>query len=248
MNFWSSLTRQRNTLGEAPVSRYDGLNVARPNCITSVSSLSKAARARANRHRFACSRARLREIAREVVVTREPGGTPLAEKLRAFILAGKAREFGALGEAVLFSAARIDHIDQLIRPALARGAIVLCDRFADSTRAYQGVKGGVAPGQLAALEKVTLAGLTPGMTFILDLPPQIGLERANRRRGGGEADRFEGEALDFHAQLRARFLEIAQRRAAALPGDRRRTSGRNRRRTRYGRRFPRNRDLRPARA
>ena len=153
---------------------------------------------------------RLREIAREVVVTREPGGTPLAEKLRAFILAGKARELGALGEAVLFSAARIDHIDQLIRPALARGAIVLCDRFADSTRAYQGVKGGVTPGQLAALEKVTLAGLTPGMTFILDLPPQIGLERANRRRGGDEADRFEGEALDFHTQLRARFLEIAQ--------------------------------------
>ena len=153
---------------------------------------------------------RLREIAREVVVTREPGGTPLAEKLRAFILAGKARELGALGEAVLFSAARIDHIDHLIRPALARGAIVLCDRFADSTRAYQGVKGSVAPGQLAALEKVTLAGLTPNLTFILDLPPQIGLERANRRRGGDEADRFEGEALDFHTQLRARYLEIAE--------------------------------------
>ena len=87
---------------------------------------------------------------------------------------------------------------------------MLCDRFADSTRAYQGVKGGVAPGQLAALEKVTLAGLTPGMTFILDLPPQVGLERANQRRGGGEADRFEGETIDFHAQLRARFLEIAR--------------------------------------
>lgn len=154
--------------------------------------------------------ARLREFSHEVVLTREPGGTPLAEKLRAFILTGKARELGPLGEAVLFSAARIDHIDSLIRPALARGAYVLCDRFADSTRAYQGVKGGVAPGQLAALEKVTLAGLTPGMTFILDLPPQIGLERANRRRGGDEADRFEGEALDFHTQLRARFLEIAR--------------------------------------
>jgi dTMP kinase len=153
---------------------------------------------------------RLREFAREVVVTREPGGTPLAEKLRAFILAGKARELGALGEAVLFSAARIDHIDHLIKPALARGATVLCDRFADSTRAYQGVKGGVAPAQLLALEKVALAGLTPGLTFILDLPPQIGLERANKRRGGDEADRFEAEALDFHTQLRSRFLEIAQ--------------------------------------
>jgi dTMP kinase len=153
---------------------------------------------------------RLREFAREVVVTREPGGTPLAEKLRAFILAGKARELGALGEAVLFSAARIDHIDRVIRPALARGATVLSDRFADSTRAYQGVKGGVAPAQLLTLEKVALAGLTPDLTFILDLPPQIGLERANKRRGGDEADRFEGEALDFHTQLRARFLEIAQ--------------------------------------
>jgi dTMP kinase len=154
--------------------------------------------------------ARLRGLAREVVVTREPGGTPLAEKLRSFILAGKAREFGALGEAVLFSAARIDHIDRLIRPALSRGAIVLCDRFSDSTRAYQGVKGGVAPAQLLALEKVALAGLKPDLTFILDLPPQIGLERANRRRGVGEADRFEGEALDFHTQLHARFLDIAR--------------------------------------
>ena len=154
--------------------------------------------------------ARLRNFTQEVVVTREPGGTPLAEKLRAFILAGKARDLGALGEAILFSAARIDHIDHLIRPALARGATVLCDRFADSTRAYQGVKGGVAPGRLAALEKITLAGLTPGMTFILDLPPQVGLERANQRRGGGAADRFEGEEIDFHAQLRARFLGIAR--------------------------------------
>ena len=154
--------------------------------------------------------ARLRNFTQEVVVTREPGGTPLAEKLRAFILAGKARDLGALGEAILFSAARIDHIDHLIRPALARGATVLCDRFADSTRAYQGVKGGVAPGRLAALEKITLAGLTPGMTFILDLPPQVGLERANQRRGGGAADRFEGEEIDFHAQLRALFLEIAR--------------------------------------
>lgn len=154
--------------------------------------------------------ARLRKFSGEVVVTREPGGTPLAEKLRAFILAGKARELGALGEAVLFSAARIDHVDHLIQPALARGATVLCDRFADSTRAYQGVKGGVPSAQLLALEKVALAGLTPGLTFILDLPPEVGLERANKRRGDDDVDRFEGEKLDFHAQLRDRFLEIAR--------------------------------------
>jgi dTMP kinase len=154
--------------------------------------------------------ARLRDIALDVVLTREPGGTPLAEKLRAAILSGKARALGPFGEAVLFSAARIDHIDRLIAPALARGATVLCDRFCDSTRAYQGVRGGAPPAQLAALEKVTLNGLTPGLTFILDLPPAIGLERARQRRGGGGADRFEAEDLDFHAQLRARFLDIAR--------------------------------------
>jgi dTMP kinase len=154
--------------------------------------------------------ARLREHAREVVTTREPGGTPMAERLRSFILSGKAREFGVLGEALLFSAARIDHIDRIIRPALSRGAYVLCDRFADSTRAYQGARGGVADKRLLALEKVALAGVTPGLTLILDLPPEIGLERARQRRGEGEADRFEGEDLAFHAQLRARFLDIAR--------------------------------------
>ncbi len=146
---------------------------------------------------------------REVVVTREPGGTPLAEKLRGVILSGAARQFGPLGEALLFSAARIDHIDRVISPALRRGAFVLCDRFADSTRAYQGAKGGVDPALLMALEKVALGKLEPDMTFILDLPPEVGLERARRRRGEGEADRFEAEDMAFHAQLREKFLEIA---------------------------------------
>ena len=138
--------------------------------------------------------ARLRDFSHEVVLTREPGGTPLAEKLRAFILAGKARDLGALGEAILFSAARIDHIDQLIRPALARGAIVLCDRFADSTRAYQGVQRRRCAGTIGGARKGHAGrGPTPGMTFILDLPPQVGLERA--QLGGAAAARltdFEG--------------------------------------------------------
>ena len=154
--------------------------------------------------------ARLREVAREVVVTREPGGTPLAEKLRAVILSGGAKQFGPLGEAMLFSAARIDHIDRIIRPALSRGAYVLCDRFADSTRAYQGAKGGVDPTMLKAMEMVALAGVTPELTFILDLPPEIGLERARHRRGEGQADRFESEDTAFHAQLRQKFLDIAE--------------------------------------
>ncbi|WP_294537591.1 dTMP kinase [uncultured Rhodoblastus sp.] len=157
---------------------------------------------------------RLRQMApdarREVVVTREPGGTPLAEKLRAVILSGGARQLGPLGEALLFSAARIDHIDRIIGPALRRGAFVLCDRFADSTLAYQGAKGGVDAGLLKAMEKVALGALAPDLTFILDLPPEMGLERARRRRGADEADRFEGEDLSFHAQLRERFLAIAE--------------------------------------
>jgi dTMP kinase len=154
--------------------------------------------------------ARLRQVAREVVLTREPGGTPLAEKLRAIILSGGAKNFGPLGEALLFSAARIDHIDRKIWPALSRGAYVLCDRFADSTRAYQGAKGGVDPSLLLTLEKVALAGVSADLTFILDLPPETGMERARRRRGPGEADRFEAEDLVFHAGLRAKFLEIAR--------------------------------------
>lgn len=154
--------------------------------------------------------AALRDHVREVVVTREPGGTPLAEKLRSVILAGKARDFGAMGEALLFSAARIDHIDRVIRPALARGAYVLCDRFADSTRAYQGARGGAEDNMLATLERVTLAGVQPDLTFILDIAPEAGMARAGRRRGQEAADRFEAEDLGFHAQLREKFLEIAE--------------------------------------
>ncbi len=152
----------------------------------------------------------LRGHAREIVVTREPGGTPLAEKLRGFILAGKARDFGPFGEALLFSAALIDHIDRIIRPALARGAFVLCDRFADSTRAYQGARGGMDAGMLLAMERVTLAGLRPDLTFILDIAPETGMARAHARRGAAGADRFEAEGLAFHAELRAKFLDIAR--------------------------------------
>jgi dTMP kinase len=153
--------------------------------------------------------ARLREVAREVVLTREPGGTPLAERLRSIILSGGARKFGPLGEALLFSAARIDHIDRKIRPALSRGAFVLCDRFADSTRAYQGARGGVDPVLLLTMEKVALGGVAPDLTFILDVPPDLGMDRARKRRGEEAADRFEAEDLAFHRGLREKFLEIA---------------------------------------
>jgi len=153
---------------------------------------------------------RLRDYARELVTTREPGGTELAERLRDVILSGRAKKFGALGEAVLFSAARIDHIDRVIAPAIARGAVVLCDRFADSTRAYQGARDDVDDKALASLEQAVLADCRPDLTFILDIPPEIGLERARERRGGDKVDRFEGEELAFHWILREKFLEIAR--------------------------------------
>jgi len=156
----------------------------------------------------------LRAAGREVVATREPGGTERAEAIRAALLSGAAKPYGPFAEALLFSAARIDHLDRLIRPALERGAVVLCDRFSDSTRAYQGAAGGLDAGTIAALERVTLGGLSPDLTLILDLPPETGLARARARAAdtggeGAEADRFEAEALAFHARLREAFLAIA---------------------------------------
>lgn len=145
---------------------------------------------------------------RPVVVTREPGGTSQAEEIRAALLAGAAKPYGPFAEALLFSAARLDHLDRLIRPALARGETVICDRFIDSTRAYQGAAGGLDASVLTALERVVVGRTRPDLTLILDLPPETGLARA-AARGGEGPDRFEAEALSFHARLRAAFLAIA---------------------------------------
>ena len=153
---------------------------------------------------------RLASAGLEVLATREPGGTPRAEALRQVLLTGAAAPLGTAAEALLFSAARIDHLDNLIRPALARGAWVVCDRFSDSTRAYQGALGNLDPRLIRALEHVTLGGTGPDLTLILDLPPELGLARAAARRKSGElADRFEAEALAFHRGLRATFQDIA---------------------------------------
>jgi dTMP kinase len=155
--------------------------------------------------------AHLRARGLETVATREPGGTPRAEALRAALLGGKIAPLGPLAEAALFAAARIDHVDALIAPALARGAWVLCDRFIDSTRAYQGARGGVAPEKIALLERAAVGTLRPDLTIILDLPVAEGLGRAGARRGGAGADRFESEDADFHEGLRRAFLDIAAR-------------------------------------
>ncbi len=153
----------------------------------------------------------LRSLGHEVIVTREPGGSPVAEQLREVILSGAAASLGAAAEAVLFSAARIDHIAQTIAPALARGAYVISDRFADSTRAYQGTQGKVDPTLIDALEKVAVGRFRPDLTLILDLPAETGLARATRRRADAKADRFEAEDVSFHQGLRKAFLDIAER-------------------------------------
>ncbi|SFS88827.1 dTMP kinase [Methylobacterium sp. yr668] len=149
---------------------------------------------------------------RPVCVTREPGGSPRAEEIRTALLDGVAKPYGPFAEALLFSAARIDHLDRLIRPALRRGETVLCDRFIDSTRAYQGAAGGLDPGLVDALERVVVGPTRPDLTLILDLAPESGLARAAGRgaRTGQGADRFEAEALDFHVRLREAFLAIAR--------------------------------------
>ncbi|TAL78772.1 MAG: dTMP kinase [Beijerinckiaceae bacterium] len=153
---------------------------------------------------------KLRARAITAITTREPGGSPRAEVLREILLSGLIKDLGAKAEAIVFAAARIDHIDHTIRPALLAGTWVICDRFADSTRAYQGSFGGVDPGFLEVLERTTLDGVRPDLTFVLDLPAEVGLARAAARRAPETTtDRFESEALGFHETLRRSYLAIA---------------------------------------
>jgi dTMP kinase len=153
--------------------------------------------------------ARLKSLGIDVALTREPGGSPGAEILRYVLLSGAARPLGPDAEALLFAAARDDHLTTLIRPALDHGKWVVCDRFADSTRVYQGVAGNVDPQVIRALERIVVGGTKPDLTFILDVPAKVGMQRATQRRGKGDADRFEGEALVFHERLRDGFLTLA---------------------------------------
>ncbi|MEW6392665.1 MAG: dTMP kinase [Pseudomonadota bacterium] len=151
---------------------------------------------------------RLQAAGHDVVVTREPGGSPGAEAIRELLVNGAADRWSPVTETLLMYAARRDHVERVIRPALSRGAIVLCDRFADSTRAYQGA-GGEAPASLiASLEDHVLGGTIPDLTLILDLPAEVGLQRAEARGG---AARFESKGLAFHERLRTGYLEIARR-------------------------------------
>jgi dTMP kinase len=148
------------------------------------------------------------------VRTREPGGTPKAEAIRSFILQGKSESWGVGAEAVLFAAARFDHMTQLIAPSLKSGKWVISDRFHDSTRAYQGLTGGVDDKLIGRLEALALDGRAPDLTLILDMDPARAFDRVAQRAldegTPGAVDRFEKEDLDWHRRLRDAFLAIGQ--------------------------------------
>lgn len=154
---------------------------------------------------------RIRARGIDVLLTREPGGSPGAEIIRHVILSGAARPLGTDVEAILFAAARDDHLRVTILPALNAGRWVICDRFFDSTRAYQGALGQVDAALIRSLERVTVGDNVPDLTIMLDVPAEIGMHRAAARRGATHADRFEAEDLTFHQKLRETFLEIARR-------------------------------------
>jgi dTMP kinase len=143
---------------------------------------------------------------REVVVTREPGGTPIGERVRAILLDPVAAEMAARAEALLFAAARAQLVEQVVRPALDRGAVVLCDRYVDSSIAYQGAGRGLGEDQVEAINRWATGGLWPDVVVLLDLDPAEGLSRA-----GAQPDRIEGQALDFHRRVGQGFLALARR-------------------------------------
>lgn len=148
----------------------------------------------------------LRDHGQNVTLTREPGGSPGAEAIRELLLAGRVAPFGAEAEAILFAVARADHVAETIRPALARGDWVISDRFADSSRAYQGCAG-VDAATLARLERIAVGDVVPDLTLVLDMPVSEGLLRAS---GRSAADRFESEDFQVHEDRRRAFLALAR--------------------------------------
>lgn len=152
---------------------------------------------------------RLRALDLEVVQTREPGGSPGAEEIRQLALNGDPGRWSAMTETLLMFAARSDHLERTIRPALEAGRWVVCDRFSDSSRAYQGVGGGTAAGFIESLDAAVVGATQPDLTLVFDLPVEVGLERAFGR--GLFETRFESKGLEFHERLRRGFRDIAAR-------------------------------------
>lgn len=149
----------------------------------------------------------LRQRGHDVVATREPGGSPGAEEIRALLLQGDPDRWSAETEILLFTAARRDHLERLIEPSLAAGRVVVCDRFADSTRVYQGVTRGDLRPIVDELHRLMI-GREPDLTFIIDIDPETGLSRARARRGAEE--RFEDFGTEMQARMRAGFLNLAR--------------------------------------
>jgi len=152
---------------------------------------------------------KLESLGMGIKLTREPGGSPGAEIIRHVLLSGGAKPLGPDAEAILFAAARNDHVRCTILPALDAGQWVISDRFVDSTRVYQGVLGEVDARLIRALERVSVGDLRSDLTLVLDVPIEIGLQRAAGRRKGSDPDRFEAEAVEFHERLRQAYLTLA---------------------------------------
>src|SRR5438067_158555 len=150
--------------------------------------------------------ARLREAAIPAVLTHEPGGTPLGLELRQLVLMRDELEVSSRAEALLMNTSRAQLVEQVIRPALQRGEIVVCDRFADSTLAYQGAGRGLDIADLKSVISFATAGLEPDMTMLLDVPVEVGLARKHAQKGW---NRFEAEAVAFHARVRSTYLGLA---------------------------------------
>ena len=150
----------------------------------------------------------LRGLGHEVVLTREPGGSPGAEEIRRLVLEGDPDRWSAETEILLFTAARRDHLEKIIQPALARGAVVITDRFADSTRMYQGISRGDL-GDVVDRLHAMMIGVEPDLTFLIDLPAELGLSRAQTRAGAEM--RFEDMGLELQTKMRAGFLELASK-------------------------------------
>ena len=143
------------------------------------------------------------------VVTREPGGTDSAESIRQLLVTGKAERWRAATEAMLMSASRHEHVAHVLRPALAAGKLVICDRYNDSTQAYQGLVGGVPREDIEALNRLACGDLVPDLTILLDMDVAEGLRRASDR--AGDESRFESKGLEFHQKVRTAFLDLAGR-------------------------------------
>ncbi len=156
---------------------------------------------------------RLEKRGIHVITTREPGGTPEAERVRELLVTGHTERWDALTEAFLIYAARRNHVENLIKPALESGSWVLCDRFFDSTLVYQGIAGKAGPGNIEALRHLALGDFAPDLTLVLDLQAEEGLRRAGRRLEGKNVvpeDRFEKKGLEFHERIRAAYKEIIE--------------------------------------